>query len=185
MAKLVYTAIMSVDGYIADENGDFEWAAPDDEVHAFVNDLERPLGTQLYGRRMYETLKVWEHPEEFAGDSEVMLDYARIWQAAEKIVYSTTLPTVDTARTRIERRFDPEAVRDLRATATKDLTIGGPHLAAHAIAAGLVDEYHFFVVPHAVGGGTAALPPGVRLRLDLVDERRFRGGTVFLHYRTA
>jgi dihydrofolate reductase len=183
MGNLLYAAIMSIDGYIADEHGDFQWAAPDEEVHAFVNDLERRTGTQLYGRRMYETLKVWEHPEEFAGDSEVMHDYARIWQAAEKIVYSTTLESVDTARTRIERTFDPAAVRELKANATSDLTIGGPHLAAHAITAGLVDDYHLFVVPHAVGGGNAALPPGVRLALDLVDEHRFGGGTVHLQYR--
>jgi dihydrofolate reductase len=183
MGNLVYAAIMSVDGYIADERGDFEWAAPDEEVHAFVNDLERRSGTQLYGRRMYETLKVWEHPEEFAGDSEVMHDFARSWQAADKIVYSTTLTTVDTARTRIERTFEPDAVRALKAGTATDLTIGGPHLAAHAIAAGLVDDYHFFVVPHVVGGGNAALPPGARLALHLVAERRFRGGTVHLHYR--
>ena len=183
MGKLIYTAIMSFDGYVADETGDFQWAAPDEEVHAFVNDLERPVGTQLLGRRTYETLAVWEHPEEFAGDSAVMNDFARIWQAADKIVYSTTLESASTARTRIERTFDPDAVRELKATTTSDLGIGGPHLGAQAIAAGLVDEYHFFLVPVLIGGGNAALPDGVRIDLALIDEHRFRNGFVHLHYR--
>jgi dihydrofolate reductase len=183
MADLVYSSIMSFDGYVADANGDFQWAAPDEEVHAYVNDLERPIGTHLYGRRMYETLAVWEHPEDFAGDSHEMNDYARVWQAADKIVYSTTLESVSTARTRIERSFDPDAVRALKASASSDLGIGGPHLAAHAIAAGLVDEFHFFLVPVVIGGGNAALPDGVRVDLELVAERRFGNGFVHLHYR--
>lgn len=183
MAKLVYSAISSLDGYIADETGNFDWAAPDEEVHAFVNDLERPIGTYLYGRRMYETMVFWEIAHTLADPPPVVVDYTTIWQAADKIVYSTTLDAVSSARTRLERDFDPDAVRALKATATHDLGIGGAHLAAEAIAAGLVDEYQLFLVPFIVGGGTRALPDGVRFGLELVDERRFAGGTVYLHYR--
>ena len=183
MAKLIYSAIMSLDGYIADEDGNFDWAAPDEEVHSFFNTLERPVGTYLYGRRMYEVMRAWEHPEAFADRSPVMLDFASIWQAAGKVVYSRTLETVDTTRTRIERQFDPEAVRRLKATTGPDLTVGGPHLAAQAIQAGLVDEYHLFVTPTVVGGGNQALPDHVRLDLDLLDERRFGNGVVFLRYQ--
>ena len=182
MAKLIYSAIMSLDGYIADEQGNFDWAAPDEEVHRFVNDLERPVGTYLYGRRMYEVMSPWETMD--APDQpQVMLDFARLWQAADKIVYSRTLETVSSARTRIERQFDPEAVRQLKAATGPDITVGGPHLAAQAIQAGLVDEYHLFLTPTVVGAGNQALPDHVRLDLDLQDERRFTSGVVFLRYR--
>ena len=182
MAKLIYSAIMSLDGYIADEQGNFDWAAPDEEVHRFVNDLQRPVGTYLYGRRMYEVMSAWETmgtPDQ----PPVMLDFARIWQAADKLVYSRTLGTVSSARTRIERQFDPEAVRQLKAATGPDITVGGPHLAAQAIQAGLVDEYHLFLTPTVVGAGNQALPDHVRLDLDLQDERRFTSGVVFLRYR--
>jgi dihydrofolate reductase len=184
MAKLIYSAIASLDGYIADEEGNFDWAAPDEEVHTFVNDLERPVGTYLYGRRMYEVMRAWEHPEAFAGQSPVTRDFASIWQAADKVVYSSVLETVDTARTRIERDFDPEAVRRLKASAEHDLTVGGPHLAAEAFKAGLVDEIQLFLAPIIVGGGNQALPDHVRLPLELLDERRFGSGVVYLCYRT-
>jgi len=185
MARLIYSVIMSLDGYIADADGRFEWAAPDEEVHAFVNELERPVGTYLYGRRMYETMRYWETAHTLAGQPAVGLDYAQIWQAADKIVYSTTLQEPDTARTRVERDFDPDQVRKLKDTAARDLTVGGAHLAAQAIAAGLVDEYQLFVVPAVVGGGTRALPDQVRLDLALAQEHRFGGGTVYLCYRPA
>ena len=184
MAKLIYAALTSLDGYVADEDGNFDWAAPDEEVHAFVNDLQRPVGTYLYGRRMYEVMRAWEHPEGFADQSPFMLDFAAVWQAADKIVYSRTLARVSTARTRIERDFDPEAVRRLKASAAHDLTVGGPHLAARAFEAGLVDEVQLFLAPMVVGGGNRALPDHVRLPLELLDERRFGNGTVFLRYRT-
>jgi dihydrofolate reductase len=184
MAKLIYSAIASLDGYIADEEGNFDWAAPDEEVHTFVNDLERPVGTYLYGRRMYEVMRAWEHPEAFAGQSPVTRDFASIWQAADKVVYSSVLETVDTARTRIERDFDPEAVRRLKASAEHDLTVGGPHLAAEAFKAGLVDEIQLFLAPIIVGGGNQALPDHVRLALELLDERRFGSGVAYLRYRT-
>ncbi len=185
MARLIYAAIMSLDGYVADADGRIEWAEPDEEVHAFVNDLERPIGTYLYGRRMYETMRSWENVPADAGGRPPSLDFARIWQAADKIVYSTTLQTPDTARTRIERDFDPVQVRKLKEAADRDLTVGGARLAAQAIAAGLVDEYQLFVVPAIVGGGTPALPDKVRLNLALTDERRFGSGTVYLCYRPA
>jgi dihydrofolate reductase len=184
MAKLIYSAIMSLDGYVADEDGNFDWAAPDEEVHAFVNDLERPVGTYLYGRRMYEVMRYWEAPPTGTDQAPAEKDWATIWQAADKIVYSRTLPTVSTARTRIERDFDPAAVRQLKTTASRDISLGGPHLAAQAIAAGLVDELQLFIVPIVVGGGTAALPDKVRVELELLDEHRFGSGVVYLHYRT-
>jgi dihydrofolate reductase len=182
MAHLIYAAIASLDGFTADTNGDFDWAAPDEEVHAFVNDMERPVGTYLYGRRMYETMRFWETA---STDDEpaVMGDYARIWRAADKIVYSSTLDAVSTARTRLERTFDPEAVRLLKQSAERDLGIGGPGLAAHALRAGLVDECHLYLTPVVVGGGTRALPAGLRLGLELLDERRFGNGVVYLRYR--
>ena len=185
MARLIYSAMMSLDGYIADADGRFEWAAPDEEVHAFVNELERPVGTYLYGRRMYETMRYWETAHTLADRSPVSLDFARIWQAADKIVYSTTLRTPDTARTRVEQDFDPLQVRKLKEAADRDLTVGGAHLAAQAIAVGLVDEYQLFVVPAVVGGGTRALPGQVRLNLALAEEHRFGSGTVYLCYRPA
>ncbi len=183
MAKLIYSAIASVDGYTVDRDGAFDWAAPDAEVHAFVNDLERRIGTCLYGRRMYETMVFWETADAPADESPVVLDFAKIWQAADKVVYSTTLASVSSARTRIERTFDPDAVRQMKAQAERDISIGGAGLAGDAIKAGLVDEYHLFAVPAVVGGGTRALPDGVRLDLELIDERRFAGGTVYLRYR--
>jgi dihydrofolate reductase len=183
VAKLIYSAITSLDGYVADENGNFDWAAPDEEVHAFVNDLERPVGTYLYGRRMYEVMRAWETAQTFADQRPVMQDFAQIWQAAEKIVYSTTLDTASSARTRIEREFDPEAVRQLKAGAGRDLSVGGPGLAAQAIRAGLVDEWRLFLTPIAVGSGNPSLPDDVRVNLELLDERRFAGGVVHLRYR--
>ena len=184
MARLIYSAIMSLDGYVTDQGGNFDWAAPDEEVHTSVNNLERPIGTHLYGRRMYEVMAAWETMDSAAGQSPAIADYARIWRAAEKIVYSRTLMTVSSARTRIERAFDPEAVRQMKAAAARDLSVGGPGLAAQAIRDGLVDECHLFVTPILVGGGTPALPSAVRLQLELLDERRFRNGVVHLQYRT-
>ena len=179
---LVYSAIMSLDGYTTDPEGHFDWGAPDDEVMAFLNERERPIGTYLYGRLMYEVMRYWENLD-LAGRSAGDRDFAGIWQAADKIVYSSSLPEATTARTRIERSFDPEAVRALKQQG--DVGIGGPTLAAHAIRAGLVDEYEFYVTPFVVGGGLAALPSGVRASLDLVDERRFASGVVYLRYRQA
>lgn len=177
---LVYSVIASLDGYTADAEGKFDWAEPDEEVHAFVNDLERGVGTYLYGRRMYETMVYWETvPPD--GQSRVARDFAEIWRAADKVVYSTTLTAASSARTRIEPRFDPEAVRALKQRG--DVGVGGPGLAASAIRAGLVDEYHVFVTPVVVGGGTAVFPDGVRAGLDLVDEHRFASGMVYLRYR--
>jgi dihydrofolate reductase len=184
MAKLIYSAITSLDGYIEDEDGNFDWAAPDEEVFAFVNDLERPIGTSLYGRRMYETMVYWETFPTTADQPPVERDCAEIWQAADKIVYSTTLESVSSARTRIERDFDPEVVRQMKTQAGRDLSMGGSGLAAQAFQAGLVDELHLLVSPIVVGGGKPALPKHVRLSLELVDERRFGNGVVHLHYRT-
>jgi dihydrofolate reductase len=184
MAKLIYSAITSLDGYVADEEGNFDWAEPDEEVHTFVNDLERPVGTYLYGRRMYEVMLYWETAQTLADPPPFVRDFAELWQAADKIVYSKTLDTVSSARTRIERDFDPEAVRQLKASAGRDITVGGPDLAAQAIKAGLVDEYHLFLTPIVVGGGKQSLPDNVRLQLELLDERRFGNGVVHLHYRT-
>ncbi|MGH8827688.1 MAG: dihydrofolate reductase family protein [Jiangellaceae bacterium] len=183
MPKLNYSAITSLDGYIADEDGNFDWASPDEEVHSFVNDLERPVGTYLYGRRMYEVMIGWETAHTLADQPRVMQDFADIWRAADKVVYSTTLGAVSSARTRIERAFDPEAIRQIKATATHDLSVGGPNLAAQAFKAGLVDECHLFITPVIVGGGKQSLPNGVRLQLELLDERRFGNGTVHLRYR--
>jgi dihydrofolate reductase len=183
MAKLIYSVIASLDGYTVDADGNFDWAAPDEQVHALVNDLEREIGSYLYGRRLYEVMLAWETMDPATAPTPVMADYARIWQAAEKIVYSTTLDRTSSARTRIERAFDPEAVRRLKATAVRDVSLGGPTLAAHAIRAGLVDEYHVFLTPIVVGGGTRWLPDEARVRLELVAERRFDGGVVHLHYR--
>jgi dihydrofolate reductase len=185
MAKLIYSAITSLDGYVADENGNFDWAAPDEEVHAFVNDLERPVGTYLYGRRMYEVMRYWETAPTSGDGPAVMRDYAELWQAAEKIVFSKTLEEVSSARTRIERAFDPDAIRQLKASAERDLTVGGPDLAGQAIKAGLVDEIHLFLTPVVVGGGNQALPDGVHVQLELLDERCFGNGVVHVHYRTA
>ena len=184
MAKLIYSALTSVDGYVADGDGNFDWAKPSEEVHVFVNDLERPLGTYLFGRRMYEVMAYWETADTVADQPPVVRDYAKIWQTAEKIVYSRTLAEVSSANTRIEREFDIDAVRQLKATADRDIGVGGPDLAAQAIEAGLVDELHLFLSPVVVGGGKPSLPDKVRLELELLDERRFANGVVHLHYRT-
>src|SRR5487761_58598 len=184
MAKLIYSNIASLDGYIADKTGNFDWAAPDDELHAFVNDLERPVGTYLYGRRMYEVMVVWETAYTLADQRPVMQDFAEIWQAADKIVYSKTLETVSSARTRRVREFDPEVIRQMKARVGRDITVGGSDLAAQAINAGLVDECHLLVAPILVGGGKPSLPKNVRLKLELLDERRFGNGVVHLHYHT-
>ena len=181
MGRLIYSAIASVDGYTTDTTGSFEWAAPDAEVHAFVNDLERDIGTYLYGRRMYETMRVWEDLPG-PGDGPVIADYAAVWSAADKIVYSSTLASVDTPRTRLERRFDVPEVRALLSGVDGDVSIGGPTLAAEAFAAGLIDEVRLILVPVAVGGGTPALPAGQRVGLRLRDARRFGNGTVALNY---
>jgi dihydrofolate reductase len=185
MAKLIYSAITSLDGYVADEDGNFDWAAPDEEVHSFVNDLERPVGTYLYGRRMYEVMAYWETANTVADQPPVVQDFAEIWQAADKVVYSKTLEKVSSARTRIERDFDPEAIRQMKASAGRDLTVGGPDLAAQTIEAGLVDEFHLFVTPIVVGGGKQVFSNHVRVKLELLDERRFGNGVIHLHYRTS
>jgi dihydrofolate reductase len=182
MAKLIYSAITSLDGYVEDGQGRFDWAAPDDEVHAFINDLERPIGTYLYGRRMYETMVFWETVSTGPDQPAVIRDFAEIWRAAEKIVYTGALQTVSSARTRIERDFDSDAIRRLKETSGPDITIGGAELAGQAIAAGLVDECHLFLGPIVVGGGKRALPDNIRAQLELLDERRFRRGVVHLHY---
>jgi dihydrofolate reductase len=185
VATLIYSAICSLDGYVADETGSFDWAEPDEQVHAFVNDLEREIGTYLYGRRIYDVMAAWETAGDEAGQSVLMRDFATIWRAADKVVFSRTLTAVRSARTRIEREFDAEAIRRMKAAEERDIGVGGTELAAQAIRAGLVDEIHLLLVPILVGGGTNALPRGLRLGLELLDERRFSSGVVHLHYRTA
>jgi dihydrofolate reductase len=183
MGKLIYSAITSLDGFVEDDDGHFYWAAPDEEVHAFVNDLERPIGTYLYGRRMYETMVEWE-TDKFLGDRHpLMLDFAGIWRAADKVVFSRTLEMASSARTRIETTFDTDRIRQMKASARGDLTIGGAELAALAFRANLIDECHLFLNPIVVGGGKQALPSKVRTRLDLLDEGRFGNGVVHLRYR--
>jgi dihydrofolate reductase len=183
MAKLIYVTPTSLNGYIADETGDFDWAAPDEEVHAFINDIVRPIGTYLYGRKMYQTMAVWETPDVIPGRTPAILDFATIWQAADKIVYSKSLETVSTRKTRLEREFDPQVVRHLKAQLPHDVAVGGPTLAAHAIRAGIVDEYHLFVAPIIMGGDKPVLPGNVRVTLELLDERGFDNGMVYLRYR--
>jgi dihydrofolate reductase len=183
VAKLLYAVITSLDGYVADQDGNFDWAAPDDEVHTFVNDLERGIGTHLLGRRMYEVLVYWETAHAIPDQSAVEREYAGIWQATDKIVYSKSLERVSSARTRIERDFDPEAIRQLKAAADQDISVGGPDLAAQALKAELVDECHFFLNPVVIGGGNQSLPDNLRLDLELLDETRFGNGVVHLHYR--
>ena len=183
MSKLIYSAITSLDGYTADENGNFDWAAPDEEVHAFVNELERPVGTYLYGRRMYETMVYWETAHALPDQPRFVLDYAEIWQSTDKVVYSKALATTASARTRIERDFDPATVRRMKESATRDVMVGGPHLAAAALRAGLVDELQVFITPMVVGGGNRLLPDDFRQRLELADEHRFGNGVVYLAYR--
>lgn len=186
MGRLMYTAICSLDGYVDDADGGFDWAAPDVEVHAFVNDLERDVGTYLCGRRLYETMVFWETaPTDGAthGPEEaVTQDYARIWQAADKVVHSGTLSSVGSARTRLERAFDPASVARFVETSDRDVSIGGPTLAAEALRAGIVDELRLLTVPAVVGGGTRVLPDGIRLDLTLLDSRRFAGGTTYARY---
>ena len=182
MAKLIYSAIASLDGYVEDTDGGFAWAAPDEEVHAFVNDLERPIGIYLYGRRMYETMVYWETAGTGADEHPVARDFAEIWRGAEKVVYSRTLQTPSSVRTRIERDFDPAAIRRLKESSARDISVGGAQLAGEAMAAGLVDECHLFLGPIVIGGGKRALPDDVRVRLELLDEHRFRSGVVHLHY---
>lgn len=181
MAKLIYSAITSLDGYVADENGNFDWSAPDEEVHGFINDLERDIGTYLYGRRLYEVMVAWETMDT-TDEPPAMVDYTAIWQAADKVVFSRSLDAASSARTRIERDFDPETVRGWKASSTRDLSVGGPELAAVALRAGLVDEYHLFLSPVVVGGGTPALPDHLRISLTLLDEHRFNNGVIHLHY---
>ena len=184
MADLIYSVLASLDGYIADRDGNFDWAEPDDEVHTFVNDLERPIGTHLYGRRLYEVMVAWETMD--LGDQAPYLrDYQQIWRAADKVVFSTTLTAVGSERTRLEPVFDPSVIREMKASAGADIGVGGPGLAAHAIRAALVDEFRILVVPVIVGGGNPWLPDDARLDLELLDERRFRNGTVYLGYRQA
>lgn len=184
MARLIYSMLSSLDGYIEDTDGNFDWAAPDEEVHGFINDLERTAGTHLYGRRMYEILTAWETDPDLAADSPITRDFAEIWQSAHKIVYSRTLQAVSTRKTQLVRDFDPEAVRQLKAIAEQDILIGGPELAGYAFQAGLIDEYQLFLVPIVLGGGKPALPENVRLEFDLLEERRFGNGMVFLRYQT-
>ncbi|MGE5527364.1 MAG: dihydrofolate reductase family protein [Methanosarcina sp.] len=182
MPKLIYSAIASLDGYVADRSGNFDWAVPDEEVHRFVNELERPIGTYLYGRRMYEVMRVWEGDEILEGEPSCLRDYAEIWRAADKVVYSRSLAETTTARTRLEREFDPAAVAELKATAKSDISIGGSELAAQALAAGLVDECHLLLSPVVVGGGKPAFAVRDQIGMSLVDERRFTGGVVYLRY---
>lgn len=184
LAKLIYIANTSLDGYIEDIHGVFGWTEPSEEVLGFITDLVRPAGTQLYGRRMYETMAVWETDPTLAAQSDLMADFAGVWQAAEKVVYSRTLGSVMTARTRIEPHFDPDGLRALKTSASSDLTIGGPTITAHALHAGLVDECHLFVYPVVVGDGKAAFPEDAHISLELLDEHRFANGVVYLRYRT-
>jgi dihydrofolate reductase len=185
MSHLIYSVIASLDGYIADEDGRFDWAEPDEAVHTFVNGLERTVGTHLYGRRMYETMLAWESPEVSTGQPPYIREFAEIWRAADKIVYSTTLEAASSARTKIERTFDPNAVHQLKRETERDILVGGPTLAAHAMEAGLIDQYHLFVAPVVVGGGLPAFPRRFRMSLKLADERRFANGMVYLRYAGA
>ena len=183
MAQLIYSAISSLDGYIEDADGNFDWAMPDEEVHTFINNLERSAGTYLYGRRMYEAMTVWETDPNLATDSPLTQDFAQIWQAANKIVYSRTLAAASTRNTQLERNFNPEAIRQLKKTVQHDIAIGGPELAAQAFQSGLIDECHLFITPIIVGGGKQSLPDDVKLELELLEEQRFDNGMVFLRYR--
>jgi dihydrofolate reductase len=185
VAKLIYVTNVSLDGFIEDEHGNFDWTEPSDEVFAFITDLVRPLGTHLYGRRLYETMAVWETDPTLAAHSELMADFARVWQGADKIVCSTTLDTVTTARSRLERHFDPDAIRAFKAETDRNVMVGGANLAAQAFHAGLIDETHLFLHPAVLGGGKPSLPSGLRARLELVDEHRFDSGTVYLRHRVA
>ncbi len=184
MSKLIYFMPTSLDGFIAGETDSMDWSAPDEEVSTFINDQLRPIGTYLCGRKMYETMKIWETPDLIPGLTPDMMDFARIWQAADKIVYSKSLETVSTLKTRLEREFEPQAVLTLKAQLPHDISVEGPNLAAQAIRAGLVDEFHLLIVPVMLGGGKRILPSDVDVQLDLLDERRVGHGWVYLHYRT-
>ena len=184
MSKLIYFTLASLDGFIAGETDSTDWSVPDEEVFTFINDLQRPIGTYLYGRKNYETMTIWQTPDVIPGRTPAMLDFGRIWQAADKIVYSTTLKTVSTPKTRLEREFEPQAIRDLKTQLPHDILVAGPNLAAQAIRAGLVDEYHLLVVPVLLGGGKRVLPGDAGVKLDLMDERRVGNGWVYLRYRT-
>ncbi len=184
MSKLIYFMPMSLDGFVAGETDNMDWSAPDEEVYAIINDLHRPIGTYLYGRKNYETMTIWETPDVMPDQTSAMMDFGRIWQAADKIVYSKSLETVSTPKTRLEREFEPQAVRDLKAQSPRDISVAGPNLAAQAIRAGLVDEYQLLVVPFMLGGGKRVLPSNVGVKLDLLDERRVGNGWVYLRYRT-
>jgi dihydrofolate reductase len=184
MSKLIYFMPMSLDGFIAGETDSLDWSVPDEEVLAFINDLHRPIGTYLYGRKNYETMTVWETPDVIPGQTPAIVDFGRIWQAANKIVYSKSLATVSTPKTRLEREFEPQAIRDLKAQLPHDISVAGPNLAAQAIRAGLVDEYHLLVVPAMLGDGKRVLPSNAGVKLELLDERRFGKGWVYLRYRT-
>jgi dihydrofolate reductase len=183
MAKLIYSPITSLDGYIADKNGNFDWAAPDEEVHTFINHLMRSIGTHLYGHQMYDVMVAWEVVDQLPNQPLSMLEFAKIWKAADKVVYSKTLHEVSSARTRIERAFNPDAVRQMKAERDRDMAVAGPNLAAQAIKAGLVDEIHLFITPILVGGGKQALPDDVLVKLELLGEHRFASGVVHLHYK--
>jgi dihydrofolate reductase len=184
MAKLIYFMPMSLDGFIAGETDTLDWSSPSEEVAAFINEQHRPIGTDLYGRKEYETMMGWETPEVIPGLTPTNRNFGQIWQAADKIVYSKSLESVATPKTRLEREFDAQAVRDLKAQLPHDITIAGPNLAAQAIQVGLVDEYQLLVVPFHLGGGKRVLPSSVSIKLDLLDERRFANGWVYLRYRT-
>lgn len=183
MARLIYASNMSLDGCTEDARGAFDWAPPDDEVFAFITELMRSAGTYLYGRRMYETMAVWETDPTLAGRSELAADYASVWRAADKVVFSSSLAATSTANTQIGRHFDPRTVHELKAAARRDLIVGGPNLAGQALAAGLVDEIRLFVWPVVLGGRNPALPTGTRADLELLDEHRLGKGVVQLHYR--
>ena len=184
MAHLIYIANSSLDGYTEDMDGNFDWTTPDEDGFRFISNLVRATGTHLYGRRMYETMMVWETDPNLAAESSLRRDFAEIWQAADKIVYSRTLEAVSTRKTQLERNFDPEAIRQLKEAVEPDILIGGPELAAHAFRSGLIDECHLFLAPIILGGGKPCLPDNVRLELELLEERRFGNGVVFLRYRT-
>ncbi|MBN9391702.1 MAG: dihydrofolate reductase family protein [Chloroflexi bacterium] len=183
MSKLIYFMGMSLDGFVAGENDSLDWSAPDEEVSAFINELHRPIGTYLYGRKNYETMTVWETPEVIPGLSPASMDFAQIWQTANKVVYSRSLETVSTPNTRLEREFEPQVVNELKAQLPHDISVAGPHLAAQAIRAGLVDEIHLLVVPFILGGGKPVLPRDIRIKLELLDERRLGNGWVYFRYR--
>ncbi|HEY3690166.1 MAG TPA: dihydrofolate reductase family protein [Pseudonocardiaceae bacterium] len=184
MAKLIYSAITSLDGYVADEDGKFDWSMPDAEVMRFLNEIERPVGTYLYGRGMYEVMAGWETAPTRENRSPTLQDFTQLWQAADKVVYSRTLEKVSTSKTRLEREFDPDAVRHMKASADRDMSVGGPELAGQALKAGLVDECHLYLTPIVVGGGKPSFPDNLRLPLELLEERRFGNGVVYVRYRT-